>query len=102
MTLKIPKQIFIPPKIILLKTTKIMKFKFRTQKNDPSLRMYESIKEPPRGGSVIWSFLPVVDGILNWKCTLQYGFKGSAVAQWYSGWLETEGSSLNGVTVLCH
>ena len=57
-----------------------MKFKTSDAKNDPSLRVYENIKEPPGDGSVFEIF-PLVDGILNWKCILQYGFKGSAVAQ---------------------
>ena len=69
------------PKIIFLKITKIMKFKTSDAKNDPSLRVYENIKEPPWGRLCFWNFLPLVDGILNWKCILQYGFKGSAVAQ---------------------
>ena len=43
--------------------------------------MYENIKET-RGAALFLKF--VVDGILNLKCILQYWFKGSAVAQWYS------------------
>ena len=58
-----------------------MKFKISDAKNDQSLRVYENIKEPP-GPALFLSFLPVVDGILNWKCIFQYGLKG---AQWLSG-----------------
>ena len=35
----------------------------------------------PWGRLCFWNFLPLVDRILNWKFILQYGFKGSAVAQ---------------------
>ena len=36
----------------------IMKFKTSDAKNDPSLRVYENIKEPPGDGSVFEIFYP--------------------------------------------
>ena len=41
---------------MFLKITKIMKFKTSDAKNDPSLRVYENIKEPPGDGSVFEIF----------------------------------------------
>ena len=43
--------------------------------------VYMKISKNPLGTALFLNFLPLVDGILNWKCILQYGFKGSAVAQ---------------------
>ena len=58
-----------------------MKFKTSDAKNDPSLRVYENIKEPPGDGSVFEIFYPWLMESLTGNVFYSMGLKG---AQWLS------------------
>ena len=74
------KQIFIPKNHFSVnhKNYEIQNF---GRKKMTRAYVHMKISNNPWGRLCFLNFLPLVDGILNWKCILQYGFKGCAVAQ---------------------